>query len=465
LAHNYGIQITFAGSAKLGAVAVCQKPPQGLAAPGDWLDAALAVSMEQIAATPGGSLLSLTLDLPEALFDLARNGHAERLWIAPDEEMLGAGAVPGFGDIGVDRWRAACRRWIRLGAPNAPVAFLTAPPAPLAGAPRLSLPEILMRRGAGRCAITLTGFRDFKPATLLVRQWGERFRALTAPAGDEAQGAIERQEDTPNRDEWRARVRAATKAIKAGTFDKVVLTRKRVVTLKAPVDADALARRMARTCAEGRVLKVPSHNGCALAATPELLAVKRGRALVSHALAGTAPRFAAPEDDARAADALRACEKERREHALVVQSIAGAMREICDDVRHAPEPGLMRLRRLQHLWTPVAGNLRENFDLLDAIALLHPTPAVLGWPKAPARAWLRETEERRDGLYTGLAGWIDLEGDGEAAVVLRCAEIEGREARLWAGAGIMAESDPDAEWAETELKMTTFLDILGGGAA
>jgi isochorismate synthase len=420
--------------------------------------------MDSIASAPAGSLLSLALDLPQQLFDIAANGRADRLWFGPTEELLGAGVVAGFGDIGAERWRAACRRWICLGASrDVPAAFLTAPSAPRGGAARLNLPEILLRRGGGRCSIVLTAFRDSQPAPALARQWGERLHALTAPAGKNAHGGEHLQsQDFPGRDEWSARVRAATRAIRANKFDKVVLARKRVVALRAPFDADALARRMARTCTDGRVVKLPSPKGSILAATPELLAVKRGDALVSHALAGTAPRFAAPEDDLRAVNDLYASVKERREHALVVQSIAGALREICDEVRHAPEPDLMRLRHLQHLWTPVSGRLRAGFDLLDAIAALHPTPAVLGWPKAPARAWLRETEERRDGLYTGVAGWIDVEGDGEAAVVLRCAEVEGKEARLWAGAGIMAESNPDAEWAETELKFSTFLDILGG---
>nr|WP_246664648.1 isochorismate synthase [Rhodoblastus acidophilus] len=366
--------------------------------------------------------------------------------------------------MSVERWRAASRRWTRLGAGARPLAFFTAPPAPIGGAARLSLPELVLRRDASRCSLILTGFHDSRPVTALARQWAERFHLLTAPAGKDAHGRVEREEDLPGRDEWRARVRAATQAIRAKKFDKVVLARKRVVALRAPVDTDALARRMAQNCAEGRVLKLPSHRGSVLAATPELLAVKRGDALVSHALAGTAPRFPGRAEDDRAAEGLRASAKERREHAVVVQSIAGALRDLCDEVFHAPEPDLMRLRRLQHLWTPVTGRLREGFDLLDAVAALHPTPAVLGWPKAPARAFLRDTEERRDGFYTGLAGWIDAEGDGEAAVILRCAEIEGREARLWAGAGIMAESDPDAEWAETELKLTTFLDILGDGA-
>ncbi len=129
---------------------------------------------------------------------------------------------------------------------------------------------------------------------------------------------------------------------------------------------------------------------------------------------------------------------------------------------HAPTPSLMKLRGLQHLWTPVTGTLRPGFGLLEAIDRLHPTPAVLGFPKIAARNWLNGVEERRDGLYTGLAGWIDLDGDGEAAVVLRAAHVEGREAHLWAGAGIMAASDPDAEWAETELKMSALLDLLEG---
>jgi len=448
----------------LGIVALRSKPQN--AAPADWLDAALAAWLEPMAAAAGGSLLSLTLDLPEPLFDLARNGRADRLWIAPGEEFLGAGAVAGFADMSVDRWRAASRRWTRLGAnAPAPLAFFTAPPAPQSGAARLSLPELLLRRANGRCALILTGFRDSRPVAELARQWAERFHGLTAPAGKEAHGRVEREDDLPGRDEWRARVRAATQAIRARKFEKVVLARKRVITLRAAIDTDALARRMAQNCADGRVIKLPSHRGCVLAATPELLAVKRGQTLVSHALAGTAPRFADKAEDDRSAEALRASAKERREHSVVVRSIAGALADICDNVSHAPEPDLMRLRRLQHLWTPVNGRLRDAFDLLDAVAALHPTPAVLGWPRAPARAFLRDAEERRDGLYTGVAGWIDAQGDGEAAVVLRCAEIEAREARLWAGAGIMVESDPDAEWAETELKLTTFLDILGDGAS
>lgn len=160
------------------------------------------------------------------------------------------------------------------------------------------------------------------------------------------------------------------------------------------------------------------------------------------------------------ASRLFADDKERREHRIVVEAIAEAMRELCDEVDIPPAPKFMRLPNLQHLWTPVSGRARGEIDLFDALARIHPTPAVLGFPPKAARAFLDRAGEERDGLYTGLAGWIDLAGDGEAAVVLRSAFLRGREAALWAGAGIMADFDPAAEWEETELKMATMRDAL-----
>ena len=120
----------------------------------------------------------------------------------------------------------------------------------------------------------------------------------------------------------------------------------------------------------------------------------------------------------------------------------------------------MSLRFLQHLWTPISGRLRPGIGLIDAVTRLHPTPAVLGSPPQAAIDWLRDTGERRDGLYTGVAGWIDRDGNGDAAVVLRSAYFEDRTAVLWAGAGIMADSDPRAEFAETEMKLASLMEVL-----
>lgn len=436
-----------------------------LAEPCGWLEARIGLSLDEIASVSPGRLFSLSFDLPLPLFDVAADARGDRSWLAPDDGayFFGGGSVSGFDALDADQWQAGCRRWVRLGEAKAsPIGFLTAPPAPEGGRTKICLPEILLRRSANRQSVSLIGFRDSTPVAAIARGWMKQFRAMVAPEDGAAAGGVEQRSCRPDLPEWRNRVRAATAAIAAGRFAKVVLARKLAVTMRKPIDADFLAREMAQASPDCRIIKLPDETGCVIAASPELLAVKRGAKIVSHALAGTSARFHSPEENARASASLLASPKERLEHALVVDSIAGDLREICDEVHHAPAPKLMRLRGLQHLWTPVAGTLRPGFGLLDAIDRLHPTPAVLGFPKIAARDWLKGIEERRDGLYTGLAGWIDLDGDGEAAVVLRAAHVEGREAHLWAGAGIMAASDPDAEWAETELKMSALLDLLEG---
>jgi isochorismate synthase len=438
-----------------------------VADPCGWLAAEISGSLAKIATIKSGRLVSLSLDLPMGIFDVAKNGRGDRAWLAPnaDAYFFGGGSVVGFEDIGADHWQAECRQWVHLGDQNAaPLAFLTAPPAPQGGPPKICLPEVLLRRSANRQSIILSAFRDSMPVAAIARGWMTQFQSMIAPA-DDGECGIEKKSSLPDLFEWRERVRAATEAIGAARLDKVVLARKLVVLLRREIDVDCSTRKLAQNCPDCRIIKLPHAAGHVLAASPELLAVKRGAQIFSHAVAGTTARSVSPEADLRAVENLFASPKERREHALVVGFIATALREICDDVRHASEPQLMRLSRLHHLWTPVSGRLRQGFGLLEAIVRLHPTPAVLGFPIISAQDWLFATEERRDALYTGVAGWIDSDGDGEAAVVLRSAYVEGREAQLWAGAGIMAESDPDAEWAETELKMATMLELLEGNAS
>ena len=429
-------------------------------------EAAVAGLVDRVAAVEPGRAVSLTFKLPSSAFDFEIDWRGDKLWLAPSEgaHFLGGGEVTGFRDIGADRLQSVIRRWVRLGDKTvAPLLFFTAPAAPHAGPVTMCLPQVLVRRHADGMVVTLSAVRDSAPVAAIVRVWLAQLRSMLSPSkGRGANGAIERLASFPDRAEWRKRVRAAVSAIASGRFAKLVLARKLVVSLGADMSPDDLANRLAETCPECRIIMLPQANGHIVAASPELLAVKRCARIVSHALAGTAARFSAPDADALAAARLFASPKERREHQVVVEAIAGGLSEICDDVCHASEPTLMRLRRLQHLWTPVFGVLRQGFGLLDVVARLHPTPAVLGFPRLAAMNWLQQAEEHRDGLYTGVAGWLDLDGDGEAAVVLRSAYLAGRKAHLWAGAGIMAESDPDDEWAETELKMTTMLELLGG---
>jgi len=264
----------------------------------------------------------------------------------------------------------------------------------------------------------------------------------------------------PDAQTWRARVRAAIDAISNGELIKVVLARRLSVQMMGPVVPGELAERLARNHPDCYVLSFPFERGWVVAASPELLTSKRDRRVICHALAGTAKRHADPAADVNAASALLASSKERQEHAVVVDAIAAGMADLCDEVEHPEAPIVLPLRFLQHLWTPLSGHLRPAVSLLDVVTHLHPTPAILGSPVDAARSWLAKIGESRDGLYSGVVGWIDSKGDGDAVVVLRSAYIEDRTVVLWAGAGIVADSDPDAELTETELKLATMLEAL-----
>ena len=429
------------------------------------LEAAIGKSMDELAGVEPGRLVSLSVTLSPALVavDAALGGDSR--WLAPGQglAMYGSGAAARFESEAAERFRSEGKRWRLLGAAtDIPLAFFTAAAATTPAAPTLWVPTALVRRSPEGLVVTLSAWRDAAPPQQIARSWRHEAARVFAPevGGARVPNEIRGVTTTPADEQWRQRVRAATLAIAAGRFAKVVLARRLDIHLANAVDAADLADRLAAIHPECHVFSLPHGRGWVVAASPEQLAAKRGRQLVSHALAGTAKRHGRPDEDARAAAALLCSTKERSEHALVVDSIAAQMAQICDAVEHPQTPAVMPLRFVQHLWTPVSGRLRDGFGLLDAVARLHPTPAVLGIPRQAASDWLAEVGERRDGLYSGIAGWIDGNGDGEAVVILRSAYVEDGNAVLWAGAGIMADSDPAAEMAETELKLATMLEVL-----
>jgi len=188
--------------------------------------------------------------------------------------------------------------------------------------------------------------------------------------------------------------------------------------------------------------------------------VRRDAAVVScDALAGSAR----PEAGGEGASSLLASGKDRREHQLVVSAIASALTELGAVVDMPSEPGVRTLRHVLHLHTPIAATLREPRHLLEVAAALHPTPAVGGTPTRVATDWIA-THERARGWYASPVGWFDVEGNGELAVAIRSGVIANDRAHLWAGAGIVAGSDPDRELAETDLKLRAMLGALGVGA-
>ena len=154
------------------------------------------------------------------------------------------------------------------------------------------------------------------------------------------------------------------------------------------------------------------------------------------------------------------CRKAQHEHSLVVDSIQSALAPLCRELALPDTPAVVKLRNLQHLWTGIKGTLRSGVSLLDAARRLHPTPAVAGTPTATACRWLQDHENLARGWYSGIVGWLQPNGDGELSVLLRCAVLQGRSAELFAGAGIVADSDPQAELQETEIKLRAMLEAM-----
>ena len=213
-----------------------------------------------------------------------------------------------------------------------------------------------------------------------------------------------------------------------------------------------------------RVLIKPPGAGALIAATPERLVRRDGDYVQCDALAGSIART---DDIDAAAQALRASAKDRREHQLVVDAIRTALTEAGAQVVEPgteSEPAVRALRHVIHLHTPFRAVLRTPRHVLELAARLHPTPAVGGTPTDVATEWIRTHEPEARGWYAAPVGWFDLDGNGELAVALRSGVIAGNRAHLWAGAGIVAGSDPDRELAETDVKLRAMLGALGVNA-
>ncbi|TKJ16534.1 isochorismate synthase [Blastococcus sp. CCUG 61487] len=257
---------------------------------------------------------------------------------------------------------------------------------------------------------------------------------------------------------WCAAVESAVARIVAGELDKVVLARDLLVSAEPPLDPRRLLRRLAERFPDCWTFAVDG----LLGATPELLLRREGRRLSSRVLAGTAPRGAGAEDD-RLAAALLGSAKDRSEHALAVDSLVDALRPYCDELAAPAEPELLTLANVRHLATDVTGTQRRAAGLLELVGAVHPTAAVCGTPTPDAAALIGELEGMDRGRYAGPVGWLDARGDGEFGLALRCAELTADGgARLFAGCGIVAESEPAAELAETQSKFAAFQAALEG---
>ena len=250
---------------------------------------------------------------------------------------------------------------------------------------------------------------------------------------------------------WEEAVAEAVTAIKAGGLRKVVLARDLFATAAAPIDARVLLRRLAARYPDCFTFACDGMVG----ATPELLVRRDGRQVSALVLGGTAPRGGDAAHDEALGSELLASAKNNEEHAYAVASIRDALGPLCDALEVEARPGLLKFPNLQHLGTQVRGTLADSEKPKSALALaaaVHPPAAVCGTPTSAALELIGELEHMDRQRYAGPVGWVDAEGNGEWGIALRCAQLSGRTARLFAGCGIVAGSEPAAELAETLVK-------------
>jgi salicylate biosynthesis isochorismate synthase len=318
------------------------------------------------------------------------------------------------------------------------------------------------------------GFR-FDPATPTTSRWA-RFGdgALVLPTEtimrrdgrswrfevDATEGTIEDSEilepPEPIEREYESRVRDAVELISGSDLDKVVIAR--AIDVVGCRDEVAMLARMRERNPGCVTFCVGIADAAFLGATPELLVRVRHGRVAAGALAGTAQRCRGADDGA-VASALRNGAKELHEHRYVVEDIVSALNAHGVDVDPVPDPTVMTLEDLHHLYTPISGHANGTNAAQLALAM-HPSAAVCGTPTDTARQWIRANEDLDRGWYAAPVGYIDTEGDGEFRVALRSALVEPANARLFAGAGIVQGSDPTAEYEETEVKLRPMLDAI-----
>jgi menaquinone-specific isochorismate synthase len=367
------------------------------------------------------------IDLPGGLGDadgLAR-AHAELAAIVADDEVR----RPGTGAVA-------------LGA----LPFDPAAPGTLV------VPRTLWGRDADGAWVTVVGAPGADPDPLPAPP--SEATAPTAPAPD----AFSLTPSMPQC-EWQEVVAEAVTRIHAGALDKVVLARRVDVEANRPFLVAEVLGRLGVLYPSCMLFFVDGFLG----ASPELLVGRRGRSVESRPLAGTVARSGDTVSDDVLVARLMASDKERWEHRLVIDTLAAALAPLCEHLDVPERPEVLGLRNVSHLATVVRGSLLPADPLpsaLDLVAAVHPTPAVGGIPTKEALAQLQATEGFDRGRYAGPVGWLDARGDGDFALGIRSATVDGAHASMYAGVGVVSGSEPAAELAETQLKLQALLAAL-----
>jgi menaquinone-specific isochorismate synthase len=409
-------------------------------------------------------------------------GPGSLAWVRQGEGLAGWGEVARVTvPAGQDRFTAA-DKWLRalldgalvedrVGAPGCgPVAFGSFTFDSTSEGSVLILPQVILgRRGGQAWLTTVAGQPDpARPAEYRPERYGAGLsglgrdgRAGTPAPRPAVPGVIRWHDGSLTPLQWERAVATAVDRIRAGRLQKVVLARDLYASVSGPIDERLLLGRLAKRYPDCYTFAC----GGLVGATPELLIRRQGLQISSLVLAGTAPRGDDPVRDAALGTALLTSAKDTEEHGYAAAGVRESLARLCDELTVAPRPELLRLANVQHLATTISGRLSARADgtspsVLALADALHPTAAVCGTPAEIALELIRELEGMDRGRYAGPVGWVDGAGNGEWCIALRCAELDGTRARLFAGGGIVADSNPAAELAETQAKLRPMQSAL-----
>ncbi|HEX2295061.1 MAG TPA: isochorismate synthase [Actinomycetota bacterium] len=375
------------------------------------------------------------------LLSLARRIDDPIVWLDGDGGMVAAGVAAEI-DVGAGEDRfgraAAALREVFSSLGSRAFAFGSFAFDPLSDDSVLVVPEVVW----GRDWVVTVGGAD--PEAFL------RDRSAPEPARVRYGGS------TISEIAWIEAVADATNRIRAGGLDKVVLARDVLVWSEVAFDVPVLLERLATRFPGCFTFSCDGLVG----ATPELLVARAGADVRSVVLAGTIGRGEGAEDE-RLARGLLSSAKDLEEHRFAVDSVTGPLGEVCSDLK-VEGPLLLRLANAQHLSTRVQGVLDDDRSALELAGLLHPTAAVCGTPRGAAFDTIRALEGIDRGRYSGPVGWVDSDGDGQWGIALRCGSFDGTRGRLFAGNGIVAASEPEAELEETRVKLRAMMSALEG---
>jgi menaquinone-specific isochorismate synthase len=329
------------------------------------------------------------------------------------------------------------------------------------GASRMVIPKFLLTTKGEDVYVTYNVFIDGNSS---LEQMKNEFDLFIDCLGYNSQQTTEwhcKEKNDVLANEWKETIKKATSEIEEGEMSKVVLARELRATFNNDIDIPTVLSNLLEQQNQSYIFAIESENDCFVGATPERLVKVEDNTLLSTCLAGTAPRGETISQDEAIGDELLNDEKNLQEHAFVVQMIKEAVEACCVDVDVPLSPVLYKLKNLQHLYTPVQATLSPGYTLLDIVKRLHPTPAMGGVPREKALAFIRNEEALARGWYSAPIGWMDANSNGEFAVAIRSGLIKGNEASLFAGCGIVKDSDPEKEFQETEMKFKPMLMALG----